>query len=100
MRIFLAVKLPPTGILPMLLLTEDSEVAGTSIKELTLVASSFFALRLAVSGFIPVVEMLAKRLCACEEACPNVTGNCRFKARAASPQPGVEFIEFSDPRGI
>ncbi len=59
MRIFLAVKLPPAGILPMLLLNEDSEAAGISIKELTLVASSFFAPKLAVNVLLFVLEMFA-----------------------------------------
>src|SRR6266566_1343011 len=91
MRTFRAVKPLPTGILPMLLLSEDSEAAGISIKELTLPVNRFLLL---------MVEIFEARRCACEEACPNATGNCRFKARAAPPQPGVEFIEFSEPRGM
>ena len=38
--------------------------------------------------------------CACEEVCPKATGNCRFKASAELPQPGVEYMEFSEPRGM
>src|SRR6266516_8073932 len=90
-RTFLAVKLLPTGIVPMLLPIEDNEDAGISIKELILPASSCL---------LTVVEMFEVRRCTCEEVCPKATGNCRFKARAELPHPGVEYMEFSEPRGI
>ena len=75
----------------MLLPSEDSEVAGTSIKELILPANSFL---------LTMVEMYEVRRCTCEEVCPKATGNCRFKANAELPHPGVEYMEFSEPRGI
>jgi hypothetical protein len=85
MRTFLAVKLLPTGIVPMLLPIEDSEVAGTSIKELILPANRFLLI---------VVEVYEVRRCTCGEVCPKATGNCRFKASAELPHPGVEYTEF------
>src|SRR5258708_14043911 len=75
----------------MLLPSEDNEVAGTSIKELILPANRFL---------LTMVEMFEVRGCTCEEVCPNATGNCRFKARAVLPHPGVACMEFSEPRGM
>src|SRR5947209_7322101 len=91
MRTFLAVKLLLTGILPMLLPSEDNDAAGTSIKELPLPATNCL---------LVVAETFAVRGCPCEEACPKATGNCRFKASAELPQPGVEYMEFSEPSGM
>src|SRR5579859_6170467 len=102
MRIFWAVKLLPTGIVPMLPLNAESEEAGISIKVLTPEPCCLLPSMTAI-GLPLCPETFATPAGACvevEAVAPSDTGICRCSDKAEAPQFGVVLTPLRVPIGI